>query len=634
MINDAMKTRQLAVGGERKYRLFPGLTDPIQRENLLERLMSCSRILSFNSFFQDTIYLETCHNSMRKLLPNSKIFFEDFQTAFKDIYCGGDSSSPFSEAYLQLWLYTMRHFPELSDTAANQPRKEVGCRKPARGKFSECRMRAFANFAEGLGFEVFNGESQLENPDDLGDLDLSIASKPPVLSTDLVDVPLKFRCNRPSERSFLANRQYLFPRHILVENEQERCLYTTAAAVARDVVHCFWGSRPPLRSEGGRSEAPMSWAASHTERRQDPHRQSQGVDSPGLPQAGPTNSAMVTLGTPQDTVMEGAQYEDRAEGTPDLEEHEMSAAHAQSPSAAPSSEHRLSSQIFGSATADPTFLSTERQRAEADLYEDDENEAAVVEPSDGVVLDVRRPMPMPSQQKRAGDAAVDKEDRDVSIIGKAFRALQGRPNAWCVVDGNLECHIHVFSGLPEADVQALDNALNNFMKAFHYLRIYRNATQSILTVSRGDCSRTALRALQGEEPYRILLVTPRSNTRWDYLYAQYDGARHILSWQKTGDTKRRDMSLLHAKTEMVVWERSIRLVTTPFVLGKDVPGRTTFQQSDATFEQRNCPSGAGQLEVTVIFEKDRNPFRVVFTCHKDDWERFVADKEDFLWEEL
>ncbi|MDT9071503.1 hypothetical protein, partial [Escherichia coli] len=72
-------------------------------------------------------------------------------------------------------------------------------------------MRAFANFAEGLGFEVFNGESQLENPDDLGDLDFSIASKPPVLSTDLVDVPLKFRCNRPSERSFLANRQYLFP---------------------------------------------------------------------------------------------------------------------------------------------------------------------------------------------------------------------------------------------------------------------------------------------------------------------------------------------------------------------------------------------------------------------------------------
>lgn len=66
---------------------------------------------------------------------------------------------------------------------------------------------------------------------------LIVALGRPALSTDLVDVPLKARCNRPFERSYLSDRKYLLPKYVLSKDTQEQCQYVTTFAVAQPINH-------------------------------------------------------------------------------------------------------------------------------------------------------------------------------------------------------------------------------------------------------------------------------------------------------------------------------------------------------------------------------------------------------------
>ena len=50
-IRNALKLTQVSAGEHKRYKLFPRLAEPAQRERILQRLLSCLRILSFHSFF-------------------------------------------------------------------------------------------------------------------------------------------------------------------------------------------------------------------------------------------------------------------------------------------------------------------------------------------------------------------------------------------------------------------------------------------------------------------------------------------------------------------------------------------------------------------------------------------------------
>jgi hypothetical protein len=108
--------------------------------------------------------------------------------------------------------------------------------------------------------------------------------------------------------------------------------------------------------------------------------------------------------------------------------------------------------------------------------------------------------------------------------------------------------------------------------------------------------------LQSEQPYRILLITPRSTTRWDYLFVYAEGVQHILAWQKTGDPDCRKLVLIHGQTEAITWEKSIRVKTV------------------SDLRKGNLHEASEQVESDE--------------CANDEWNHFLADKSDFLWEEL
>ena len=79
------------------------------------------------------------------------------------------------------------------------------------------RVDAFAAFARNLGYEVIKGEQGDEIVTNPAESDISVALGRPALSTDLVDVTLKARCNRPFERSYLSNRKYMFLKYMLLK---------------------------------------------------------------------------------------------------------------------------------------------------------------------------------------------------------------------------------------------------------------------------------------------------------------------------------------------------------------------------------------------------------------------------------
>ncbi|KAK5711013.1 hypothetical protein LTS12_027959, partial [Elasticomyces elasticus] len=225
-----------STSGKTQFYIFPNI-ESNHREAMKGRIRTCDRILSFHSFFEDTVYLEVCHHSMRCLLHGVTAYHRSFESAFRNSFDGSDDAFP--ERYVQLWLYAMRHFPELSDLAASSPRKDKGAPRPPRSNARGDRRQAFIVFASSLGFRCF---SEIGSKPGETLPDVALALNTPCTSTDLVDVPIRARCNRPFERSFYMDRKHLFPKQ-LCEAVDKRLEYTTTFAVARDLVQSFWGKK-------------------------------------------------------------------------------------------------------------------------------------------------------------------------------------------------------------------------------------------------------------------------------------------------------------------------------------------------------------------------------------------------------
>ena len=57
-------------------------------------------------------------------------------------------------------------------------------------------------------------------------------------------------------------------------------------------------------------------------------------------------------------------------------------------------------------------------------------------------------------------------------------------------------------------------------------------------------------------------------------------------------------------------------------------------ESDAVYHQRLDAERSGWSEITIVFERTTNPVQVSFECANDEWDQFLTDKSDFIWEEL
>ena len=65
-----------------------------------------------------------------------------------------------------------------------------------------------------------------------------------------------------------------------------------------------------------------------------------------------------------------------------------------------------------------------------------------------------------------------------------------------------------------------------------------------------------------------------------------------------------------------------------------VHGGSDRIESDAVYHQRLDVERSGWSEITIVLERTKNPMQVSFECANDEWNHFLADKSDFLWEEL
>ncbi|KAI9773394.1 MAG: hypothetical protein M1840_007609 [Geoglossum simile] len=166
---DGMLIKQLMDNRE----LFPAITEETIRTRILNRLLSLNCMVpSLYTFFEDTIYIEACAQVLRGLLP--KKYKGTMRVAIMRRYKGigqeeGKAKVQISEdvhdefvetlaseleciksGYYQLWLFAMRHWPELTGIL---PRKDPGAPKPKSGGSAEKWWPRLGLLAHQLGFD-------------------------------------------------------------------------------------------------------------------------------------------------------------------------------------------------------------------------------------------------------------------------------------------------------------------------------------------------------------------------------------------------------------------------------------------------------------------------------------------------
>jgi len=276
--------------------LFPAVTDIATRQGIWNRLGAITYIIpSLYTFLEDTKYLEPCAKIMKSLLPAK--FGGSIRQAFRQQHNGQThcqiqtaehTSSTLTltlddciwQAYLQLWLFEMRHFPEMVGIS---PRKDDGRPKPTVQRPDDNLWHRIGCLARGGGFEstaiqhfagrdpdakmaseflsqcrpmehykfdemTFSNEVQRIVTTLRGVQARSVPLTAPLLSFDgHSDMDLADRCGRPFEQSFLDDKKYLFARYIYHKPQQLEDLvslrqrHLTSFKVKQDIFHAFFG---------------------------------------------------------------------------------------------------------------------------------------------------------------------------------------------------------------------------------------------------------------------------------------------------------------------------------------------------------------------------------------------------------
>ena len=189
--------------------------------------------------------------SLRQLLPTTwkknSSFREAFLYNWVDTMDGHEESEQrlkrrprdFQDCYIDLWLFSMRNFPYLSDGKASQPlqdKMQVNDHTEFGGLFVTKRAQ-LACLASKHGFET--DAIKRYKADHLTDQDRPALEKPQVTCHD-TPLEWKERSNRPSRARYGQYQKFLYREHVYDTSIFEQKKYATAYAIARDIVHCCW----------------------------------------------------------------------------------------------------------------------------------------------------------------------------------------------------------------------------------------------------------------------------------------------------------------------------------------------------------------------------------------------------------
>ena len=150
-----------------RSKIFPLIKDPATRQAIWQRLQDVSIVIpSLHTFLEDTKYLEPCAKILKQVLPrnSTRSVYQGFSRLHDGRYTLREQQSErasklvrqpsakeaFRQAYLQLWLYAMRHFPEMTGHA---PRKDLLRTKPTIPQVEYIWWNGITNLAKECGFE-------------------------------------------------------------------------------------------------------------------------------------------------------------------------------------------------------------------------------------------------------------------------------------------------------------------------------------------------------------------------------------------------------------------------------------------------------------------------------------------------
>ncbi|KAK1049077.1 hypothetical protein LTR74_017388 [Friedmanniomyces endolithicus] len=401
-------------------------------------------------------------------------YCRSFESGFRGIFYGSDEA--FRERYLQLWLYAMRYFPELSGLMASSPRKNNGFPRPPRSGFSEDRRGAFITFATDLGFKCPTGKGHKMPGEIL--LDIPCAPRPPLISTDLVDTPIRARCNRPFERSFHLDRKHLFAEHVFAA-AAERLEYTTAFAMAKDLILSLWGPQVSpflytahLRRHLSQSSAPESTDIdhrSHPELDTGTDRVQEEVNTAG------TDVGGTSTGTPP----HAAIYPPINRDSPLEPSHSLLVRNEQAVPE-PAAEADMTTTL---ANVQPPELDRNRKRAE----------------------------------RTTDDTSTDAPITRAGQVAQAKMALALQPNNWCVVDEQGSCHVG-------HDNTTLGATLRRIVGPDRTLHVLHESQLRVIM------PKAAL--IEARRPGAIFIITEKETAGQSERRAERGSARRLQPWKK------------------------------------------------------------------------------------------------------
>ena len=223
----------------RDLQVFPRVRSPTIRRELVTRLLSCERILTFKSFRYDMILLEGCYRALRDLFPIAGTTLQSScEASFRH------DPQYFRINYIDLWLRVMRKYPYLSDHASASVKTEVGGSKPIPYRKSEIEVSHLVSFAKSRGFWTYDIANPLLRGTNETHLEPASAFFPE-LSCKEGNIRRNHRCSHPRACDFEQAWKHLSLQSVFRAQKQPRQKYPTAFAVIRDIVRCFLGTTAP-----------------------------------------------------------------------------------------------------------------------------------------------------------------------------------------------------------------------------------------------------------------------------------------------------------------------------------------------------------------------------------------------------
>ncbi|KAL9078312.1 MAG: hypothetical protein Q9157_002775 [Trypethelium eluteriae] len=275
-------------GSFQSQQVFPQVTDDTKRHILLNNVESIFCLIpSLKTFFENLKYLEPCCQILKRLLPMERPrtlrrelwahYYrpESALVEYAEYDLKTHSRSTIEEerwmAYQQLWLFCLRHFPDMSTVL---PRKEAKKARPCPRATNDVCWQHFGDLTVRLGFRTPEAlrlqgqdpctllaarflESAKAGPEKLQATDIQTVATvvrrlgthrgsvtPPRFTTDESEsglLPIDRRQGRPFEDDYLNDRSSLFLPFLYHNLPSSRGSDITSLFVKRDFIVHFVG---------------------------------------------------------------------------------------------------------------------------------------------------------------------------------------------------------------------------------------------------------------------------------------------------------------------------------------------------------------------------------------------------------